>query len=161
VIGQFEAADPFPYGPRERPSDVPEGLGVGQIPRHRGAVDFDRRLVRPFAAPVDLSRHESLAGAVFAQDQDRGVRRGDEVDLPGDGLESGTLPDQFTEGSGPRNLRPEVLILQFQPFPESIDLSDRPGGRDGAGSGVGDHPQPTHLEARRLTFQKMGYYLGK
>ena len=80
---------------------------------------------------VDLARDEFLAGTAFAQDQDRRVGRGDQVDLPRHRFERRALADQFAECPGPGDLLAQVLVLQFQPFSQRIDLGKRPGGGDG------------------------------
>ena len=62
---------------RERPFDVAEELTLHQFAGNRGTVHFDERAVLPDRGLVDGARHQLLAAAVLAGDEDPGVGRSD------------------------------------------------------------------------------------
>jgi hypothetical protein len=70
---------------------VPEDLGFQQLGRDRTAVDWNERLVSSRRECVDRARHQLLAGAALAHDQDRGVGRRDLLDKDLDFLDQRML----------------------------------------------------------------------
>jgi len=72
----FEQAHAMLVGAGERTFAVPEQFAFDQRFGQSAAVDGDKRLVGPQALLVQSPRHQFLAGSRFAEDQDRGVSRG-------------------------------------------------------------------------------------
>src|SRR6202012_3314360 len=64
-------------GVGERALVVAEQLALEQLGRDRRAVDRDERPAGALAGGVDRARHQLLAGAALAGDQDRRQRRRD------------------------------------------------------------------------------------
>jgi hypothetical protein len=79
AVGLLELADPASHGAGEGPLLVAEELAFEQVLGDRRAIDADERLLRSARLAVDIARHDFLADAAFAGDQDRGVRGGDLV----------------------------------------------------------------------------------
>jgi hypothetical protein len=73
AVRQLELAAAIGYGPGERPLHVAEQLALDQLLGNRGAVHLDERPLHPPAAHVNRSRHQLLAGAVFAMDENPAV----------------------------------------------------------------------------------------
>ena len=68
-MGQFEPSLPLGHGTGERSLLVAEELALDQRLRQGGAVDLDKRLLRPRALRVQRPGNKFLAGAAFALDQ--------------------------------------------------------------------------------------------
>ena len=85
---------------------------------------------------MDLAGDQLLPRPALAQDQDRRVGRGDEVDLPRDRPEGRALANELAEDPDRIHLFAQVFVLQFQTFPQRLDLLERSGGGDGRGSEV-------------------------
>src|SRR4029450_2891640 len=64
-------------GTGERPTAVAEQLAFEQVARNRRAVERDERPSIPVREPVDGSRHDLLARAALAGDEDADVVRRD------------------------------------------------------------------------------------
>ena len=122
-----QTARPYPrHGFREGPLGVAEELALVQFARNRGPPDVDERPA-PSAPAGDL-HNEFLAGTAPAEDQDRRIGRGQpgrSVTRPL-GVRPRALADQFAECPRPGDLLAQVLVLQFQPFSQGLDLGERP-----------------------------------
>ena len=70
-VGRFEAAGAVVDGAGERAADVAEELAFEQAFAECAAVDADERAVAALAELVDRVGDEFLAGAGFAEQQDR------------------------------------------------------------------------------------------
>src|SRR5436190_1731252 len=69
-------------GAREGAAAVAEELALEQPLGERGTVDGDEEVVAARSGGVDGARHQLLAGAGLALEEDRGVRSGDPGDQP-------------------------------------------------------------------------------
>jgi hypothetical protein len=87
-----------------------EGLGDGC------AVDGHEGLAPPVGQVVDGSRHELLAGAALAEDQDRGGAGGGQLDPPVDLVHALGLAHQLTEAALLAQLVPEEVDLAGERF---------------------------------------------
>ena len=114
AIGQFEASDPAIERAGERTSDMSEQLALDQPCRDRAAVDFHERMLVTRAAAVDGARHQFLAGAGFAEDQDRRVGRRDAIDRAQRRQESGAVADNLLEIVFVGNLFSQIDVLAFE-----------------------------------------------
>ena len=79
LVRQLEPADLLREGARERPLLVAEPLALEQPRRRGGAVHRHERPAPALARRVNGPRDQLLARAGLAEQQDRGVRRGDGV----------------------------------------------------------------------------------
>ena len=76
---------------------VAEQLGLEQVPRHRGAVDADERLVRARPGGVNGLRDDLLAGAALAVDEDVGVDGRGALGHDDGALQAGALADDVVK----------------------------------------------------------------
>src|SRR5262245_39754929 len=74
MIGRFELTWPVPVGPGEASLDVTEQFRLEQRFRESGAVHRNEWSVAARAEQMDLMRHEFLARAALARDQDLCIR---------------------------------------------------------------------------------------
>ena len=79
----------------ERSLLMPEQLRLDQLLGDGRAVDLDERLRGARGAAMDFARHELLAGARFAGDEDRGFRRRGQLDLRLELLHRRRLADEL------------------------------------------------------------------
>ena len=80
AVGQLEAAAALALRPGERAAFVAEQLGLQQPLGQRAAVQRNKGPVGAAGAGVQQARHDLLAGAALAGDQDGGVGAGDALD---------------------------------------------------------------------------------
>ena len=145
AVGQLEPPGPVAQRPGERPPGVAEELALVQLARHRRAVHLDQRPCRSACSCRCTSRAtSSLPVPLSPRIEDGRVGRGHQVDLPGDRFEGRAAGRPARRSAGPRDLLPQVLVLQLQPRAQLLDPLERPGGGDGGGGVVGDRPQPVH-----------------
>src|SRR4029079_3217544 len=95
AVGGDELPGLLAHGAGERSLLVPEELRLDELLGDGRAVDLDERPVRARRAAVDLARHELLAGAGLALDQDGRLRRRGEVDLAAQLLHRRRLADDL------------------------------------------------------------------
>jgi hypothetical protein len=95
AIGEFEAADFLVDGTGEGAAFVAEKLGFEQAGGNGGAIDFDEGAFTARAEIVDGAGDELLAGAGFAEDENGGRCRRDELDLGESALERSTVTDDL------------------------------------------------------------------
>src|SRR5262249_13611989 len=69
-VGRFESAHAITVGTGKRAAHVAEELALDEVRADRTAVDDDERLVGARAPLHDLRRHELLARAALALDED-------------------------------------------------------------------------------------------
>src|SRR5262245_64041599 len=81
AVGQLEHADPLRIRTGERSALVAEELALERSRCNRVAVERDQLAARARAQPVQDARHQLLAGAGLAGDQDGDVRGCDALDL--------------------------------------------------------------------------------
>src|SRR5688572_6128490 len=123
AVRQLEAAFAPIRGAGERALLMTEDLALEQRFRNGGAVDRDERLRGPWAQLMDGLRHQFLAGARLAPDEDggRGRRRllDDLVDLP----HAGTRADHAAEGAVLAQLLPQDsdLAAGLLPFHNLVE----------------------------------------
>ena len=84
-------------GPGESAFDVPEQLAFNQGGRQRPAINRDKGLIAPGALGVDGPRHQFLARAAFAHDQNRVPLQRHFGNQPVDFLHPLRIPDQARE----------------------------------------------------------------
>ena len=75
LVGLLELADLPIGGAGERALLVTEQFGFDQLVGNGGAIDLHELAVAPQALAMDRARHQLLADAALAPDQDRGVGR--------------------------------------------------------------------------------------
>ena len=92
-VRPLEPSLPRPDRPREAAALVAEQLGVDQVGRDGAAVDAQEGARRPPRTLVDRPGHDLLARPRLAQDQDRRVRVGDQLDLLHHRLQAGLGAD--------------------------------------------------------------------
>ena len=80
VIGELELAGLVLDGAGERAALEAEELRFEQLGRQRRAIDFHERAIAPRRGRMDGARHQFLAGAALAADEDRDVGVGDALD---------------------------------------------------------------------------------
>src|SRR5439155_8973160 len=80
----LELPDPCVRRARERAPLVAEQLALEEFRRQRRAIDFHERAVAPRRALMDRARHQLLADAALAAEQDGDVAVGDLFDDGGD-----------------------------------------------------------------------------
>jgi len=102
-------------GAGERSLDVTEELALEQGLGNRAAVDGHEGPAVPFAAVVDRTRDELLAGAAGPGDQHGGRGGGDLVDHLEDGLHARALADDPALGRRPPQLALELHVLAGRP----------------------------------------------
>ena len=128
--------------PGERAADVTEQFGLDQFLWYGGTVDFDERPALAAAALVDQSRHQLLARAVIAENQDAAVGRRGQCHL---------LP-QMRHGGAIADHRVVLLAIdlgaQHAVFGLEVALSQR----------VADH-QHRLLQRQRLLDEVEGAHL--
>jgi hypothetical protein len=90
--------------------------------------------------------------------QPNGGRLATQFDLPRNRFQCGTLADQFTEGSGPRNFLAKMFIFQLEPFTQRVDLGKRAASYNRRRSVVGDHAKPAHTLISNCLACKHGQY---
>jgi hypothetical protein len=98
LVGDGEEPGVGVDGARERAFEVAEELALEQRLRNRSAVHRHERVVAPGTGGMDRARHQLLAGAALARDEDVGGRRRAAGDLPayrldGDARADEVLPD--------------------------------------------------------------------
>src|SRR5206468_5742597 len=81
AVGELEAADFLVDGPGEGAALVTEELGFKQAGRNGGAIDFDKSTIAARAEIVDGAGEKLLAGAGFAEEEDRGAGGCGELNL--------------------------------------------------------------------------------
>ena len=108
---------PRPTGERagERAPDVPEQLRLEQRVRNGAAVDRHQPLVAARTVVVDGARHQFLARAGLAGDQNRARRAGHGLEELEEIAHRTTASDDALEPIPIPELRPEVLVLGLQP----------------------------------------------
>ncbi len=79
AVGRLELPVLLTDGAGEGALLVAEELALEEPLRNGGAVDGDEGFPRAAARPVDLPRYHVLAGAAFAEEQNRGVAVGHPV----------------------------------------------------------------------------------
>ena len=94
AVGLAEAAGPVMRRPGERAAHMAKQLALQQRRRHRGTVDGNQPSCAARAVGVDAARHDFLAGAGFAGDQNGGVRGGADADQLLDGAHGRRGADQ-------------------------------------------------------------------
>src|SRR3712207_1540418 len=80
AVGLLEQSAAVALGARERAADVAEEFRLDKLRGYRAAVDRDERVRRALAAAVYRARHDLLARARLARDQDGQRRRRDAAD---------------------------------------------------------------------------------
>lgn len=98
--GRLDDADLAPVGAGEGPLLVTEELRLDQPGGQGAAVDRIEGARLPSRARVDEPRRQLLAGAGLPRDEDRGIHRGDLVDIPHQRLDGGGAADQGDTGTG-------------------------------------------------------------
>ena len=99
--------------PGERAALVAEELALDEFPGQRGAVDLDEGPQPPRAScDVDRARHQLLAGAVLAGDQDAPRAGGGEGDPAAQLDDHRVLADDLDRGFG---LAQQLAVLARQP----------------------------------------------
>ena len=108
AVSHFEQADAMVVGAGERAFAMAEQLAFDQRLGQCAAVDRDERLLAAEALLMHGAGDQLLAGAGFAQDQHRRVRRRDLVDQPLDLLHSAAVADQLGLSFDPLELMPSA-----------------------------------------------------
>src|SRR5262249_51637395 len=85
---------------REGTARVAEELALKDLARNGAAVDSDKWLPGPWASHVDFFREQLLAGAGFAGDEHRRVRRRHGIDLLQDLSERATVTNDPAQRAG-------------------------------------------------------------
>src|SRR5262249_46402717 len=113
-VGELEAPEPAPLGPRESALLAAEGLALQDPLRERAAVERHERPLGAGAARVDGPGHQLLARARLAPDQHAGFGMGHPLDEIAYALHPGRAPDETRfAGSGAHGVA-EDLVLALQ-----------------------------------------------
>src|SRR5690606_23157460 len=94
AAGRLEEALAVAVGAGERAPGVAEQLALHQLRRERAAVEGDEAAVPAAARLVDRARHQLLAGAALAGDQDHRVGGAGAVDDVVDRAHRGRATDE-------------------------------------------------------------------
>ena len=111
----FEPALPGADGAGERAAHVAEDLGFEQVLRDRAAVERDELLPAPRARVMDRARHDFLAGAGFAADQNRARRARDGLERLKQIAHRPTAADDAFEAVALLQLLAQPGVLRLQP----------------------------------------------
>ena len=128
AVGHFEAADAIALGVGKGALDVAEQFALENALGQAAGVDRNQRPGRAQRDRMQRLRHQAFAGAVFAGDQDIGVRRPDPRDHVQHRPHGRRIGDQLRE-----TLRAQRPVLRFQPLPfaqraAQLDLGLEDGG---------------------------------
>ena len=99
----------------ERAAHVAEQLRFEQRFRHRAAIDRHEPLIAPRAVVVNRARHQLLARARFARDENRARRPRDDFQHLEQVAHHRAGADQAFEAVARFELRPQVRVLRAQP----------------------------------------------
>ena len=102
AVGLLELADLLLRRAGERSLFVAEELGLDQLFRNRGAVDLHEAVAAAQTVAMDGARDQFLAGAAFAQQQDRRVGRRRALDRVPDLRRAGLSPTIWCRASTAR-----------------------------------------------------------
>src|SRR5271168_2722507 len=94
AIGEQKASHAIAQGAAECAAHVPEEFALEQIPRDRGAVDRDHRMVIARTALVDAARDQFLAHPGLSVDENGRVGRRDHFDLREHAMETEAIAEQ-------------------------------------------------------------------
>ncbi len=92
--GRDQDSRPVPGGAGKGALDVPKHLALQNAFRQGRAVDWEKRLTRSGALPVNGSGHQFFAGPALSNDQHRGARSGNLVDQGPNPLHRHALADE-------------------------------------------------------------------
>ena len=101
--------------PGERAAHVAEEIRFEQRLGDRAAVERDEPLTAARAVVMNRARHDFLAGAGLAGDQDRAVGRRNRLEQLEETLHHRALADEPFEAVALLELRAQVRVLRFQP----------------------------------------------
>src|SRR5205823_6075868 len=90
----FELADAFAFGAGEGALFMAKQLTLEQRLRNSGAVEREKRPLRPAAVAINRAGNQFLARAALAEDQHGHVLRRDPADRLVHGLHRRTTPDE-------------------------------------------------------------------
>ncbi|ALA58090.1 hypothetical protein NITMOv2_1668 [Nitrospira moscoviensis] len=76
---------------------MPEKFAFVKFSWNRGTVHADKCPTSTLASLVNFACHQFLAGSGFAKNEDRGIRRGDKVNLLNHRTQGVTPPDEIPE----------------------------------------------------------------
>jgi len=110
---------------RKRAAHVTEELAFEHLVRNGAAVDGDERPFRAPAALVNLSRKQLLAAPRLAENEHGRVGRCHELDLREQSPQRGAVADDPAEGERGVRLFPQIRVLFFQPFLQSVAFCQR------------------------------------
>jgi hypothetical protein len=112
AVGQLEPPAAPRVGAREGPLLVAEQLRFDQLLGNGRAVHLDERALAPGRKCVDGPRHQLLAAAVLAVDEDAAVGGGGHRDLLAERPDHRAVPDELRALV---QLFPQALVLALEP----------------------------------------------
>ena len=115
LVRLLEASLPVADGAGERAAHVAEQLGLEQRLGNRAAVQRDEPMHAPRAVVVNRARHDFLAGAGLAGDQNRAVGRRDGLEQLEEPRHRPALADDAFEPVALFELRAQIRVLRLQP----------------------------------------------
>jgi hypothetical protein len=150
-LGRAEQTEILRDRPAERAPLVAEELALDEIARQRRAVQRDERRLRLRPAFVDGSRHELLAGAALADDENRAARGGGGLDPLVESVHHGRGADEPMEAPSRLGRQTRGLLLE---------IADPRGGERRPRAEVRfrerDHPAVTELVERQIDLSGRG-----
>ena len=125
AVGKLEAADSFLDRARERPFDMAEQFALDQSGGNRAAVDLHERPVAPLAAAVDGPREQFLAGAGFADDEDRRVGGRHALDFSQHVEQRRAVADDLVEIVLGANFLLQIHVFRFEAILQRLHFRER------------------------------------
>ena len=126
MVGQLEAAHLTRQRPGERAFLPPEQFALEERGRDRRAVHAHHRAGVPGAQLVNLRREQFLAGAGFAEQQDRRIGRRHELNLLQDMPDGAALAHNIAGALAFPGFRSKVDVLGVQLIAQTAGLFERP-----------------------------------
>ena len=114
VVGELESPFLLLHRAGERTSLVTEQFALGEGRREGAAVDLDHHRALAPAQVVNGSRDELLAGARFAQNQHRRIRRCDHLDVVEHLLHRAGVADDLAKPLLDLQFLPKVDVLRLE-----------------------------------------------
>ena len=121
----FDLTDGLLHGTGECTAFVPEQFAFQQVFRNGAAVDGNKRLLGAWPEVMYRPRHGFLAGAAFAQQQDRNVGGCDPLNITA-GFQHARAGGDDALYRGPSRQSRETAVFVLQPMQVQTAFDDRP-----------------------------------
>src|SRR5581483_11710161 len=139
ALRSFETASAVLDRAGERAADVSEEFAFKKLFRNRGAVDTNQRLFLPRTATMNFARDQFFAGAGLTRDEDRRVRRRDEINLADDLAQRAALTNEIAKRARFDNLLLKICVLLFELVFQALDLFKRTRVNYGSAKVASEH----------------------